>query len=86
MAPRLIFKTERQRKIMAILMQAFDNGEEICVAELHKRLAENIVYGTVRSALRHLVRHGMVYYTSPNGRENYYKPTSKGYAFFRPVT
>lgn len=78
----MIQKTDRQKSIMKILMEAFDAQEEVCVRDIHERLNKEIVYGSVRSALRVLIGHGMIYYTR-RGRENYYKPTTKGYAWFR---
>ena len=78
----MIAKTYRQRSVMNILMDAFDKEEEICVREIHNRLGRECAYGTVRSSLRTLIKYGMVYYTSV-GSSNYYKPTAKGYAWFR---
>lgn len=78
----MIRRSSRQKSIMNILMAAFDAEEEINVRTIHARLGKEIVYGSVRSALRILIKHEYVYYTSV-GSNNYYKPTAKGYAWFR---
>lgn len=79
-----LLKTDRQKMIMKILMDAMSAGEEISVKELHKRMDYICAYGTVRDSLRHLRKHGMVY-SEVSGLHSFYKPTAKAYAWFSPT-
>lgn len=79
-----ILKTARQKLIMGILIDAMSAGEDISVKELHRRMNYICAYGTVRDSLRHLKKHQLVYYET-KGLENFYRPTTKGYAWFAPA-
>jgi predicted transcriptional regulator len=81
--PEAPWRTEKQRQIMNILFDAVDHGEELSVKEIHARLPFTCAYGTLRDHLNRLKNYDLVYYEKA-GMFNYYKPTAKAYAWFRP--
>jgi predicted transcriptional regulator len=76
-------RTQKQRQIMDIIFGAVDRGQLMNVTEIHAALPYACSYGALRISLRFLKEHDLVTYETAGG-QNFYKPTAKAYAWFRP--
>lgn len=80
----MILRTEKQQIIMDLILKAADEGRFYNVTELHQALPYTCAYGSLRTSLRFLRRHGMIV-NEKAGNFNLLRPTSKAYSFFRRI-
>jgi hypothetical protein len=76
-------RTQKQRQVMEIIFAAVDRGQLMNVRQIHQALPYGCTYGALRTSLRFLKEHELLVYETA-GNQNFYKPTAKAYAWFRP--
>ena len=75
-------RTQNQKLIMGVVLEAADAGRFYTIKELHAALPYTCDYGSLRTSLRFLKKTGIVV-TEPAGQFKLVKPTSAAYAWFR---
>jgi CTP-dependent riboflavin kinase len=77
------YRTEHQRELMGIILQAMTAGVLLNVTELHAKITYGGSYAAVRKTLATLVDQEMLV-RQRRGLGNVLIPTQKGYDWFRP--
>lgn len=78
-------RTDKQRQIMHLVLEAADAGTFYTVTELHQTLPYTCAYGSLRTSLRFLVKRGIVE-LERSGMSKIVRPTIKAYDWFRTPT
>jgi len=75
-------RTDKQRQIMHLVLEAADNGTFYTVTELHQALPYTCAYGSLRTSLRFLVKRGIIELERA-GMFKIIRPTPSAYDWFR---
>jgi hypothetical protein len=86
----MLLNTQKQQKIMMLVLAAADEGRFISMRELKSRYAPEVSNQAVLCSIGFLVRHGVVekvygetYGPFQRGALLYVKPTSLAYSLYR---
>jgi len=75
-------RTDKQRQIMFLVLEAADVGSFYTITELHQALPYKCAYGSLRTSLRFLSKRGIVE-LERSGMSKIVRPTIKAYDWFR---
>ncbi|PZR92263.1 MAG: hypothetical protein DI537_13835 [Stutzerimonas stutzeri] len=78
-------RTEKQKELMGLILQAAGQGTLLTVKELHAKISYPASYGAVRISLNFLEGQGMIE-RKRQGQNVLLVPTDRGYDWFRPRT
>lgn len=77
------YRTANQREIMAIILQNIGAGILLSSHEIHDQISYGSTEGAVRKTLATLLEQDFLL-KERDGRRVIYRPTQKGYDWFRP--
>ncbi|WLR90990.1 hypothetical protein [Shinella zoogloeoides] len=75
-------RTDKQRQIMHLVLEAADNGTFYTMTELHQALPYTCAYGSLRTSIKFLVARGIVT-KERAGLSKIIRPTPSAYDWFR---
>lgn len=76
-----IGKTPEQRELVKIVLDAMSAGQVLTIGEVFKRISYTGGYGSIRTSIRKLEKHG-VFKRKRKGHDVRVYPTQKAYELF----